>query len=51
VCEGVDWIGGSGLGPVVGSCEHGTDSSGCIKGKKFIDQISNFELLKKDFTP
>jgi hypothetical protein len=27
---------GSGLGPVVCSCEHGNEPSGCIKGGKFL---------------
>jgi hypothetical protein len=28
---------GSGQGPVVGSCENGHESSGSIKGRKFLD--------------
>jgi len=28
---------GSGVGPVAGSCEHGNESLGSIKGGKFLD--------------
>jgi hypothetical protein len=28
---------GSGLGPLVGSCEHGNEPSGSIKGGEFFD--------------
>jgi hypothetical protein len=27
----------SGQGPVVGSCEHGTEPSGSLNGKEFLD--------------
>jgi hypothetical protein len=30
----------SGYGPVVGSCEHGNEPSGFIKGEKFRDYVS-----------
>jgi len=32
-------------------CEHGNESSGCIKGREFIDQLSNYKLLKNDCAP
>jgi len=32
----------------VGSCEHGNEPSGSIKGGGFIDYLSNCQLLKKD---
>jgi hypothetical protein len=28
---------GSGWGPVAGSCEHGNEPSGSIKGREFLD--------------
>jgi len=28
---------GSGQGPVAGSCEHGNEPSGFIKGREFLD--------------
>jgi len=36
------------MGPVAVSCEHGNEPSGSIKGAKFLDQLSNYQLLKKD---
>jgi hypothetical protein len=33
---------GSGLGPLVGSYEHGNESSVSIKGKRFLDQLSDY---------
>jgi hypothetical protein len=38
----VDWIHLT----VAGSCE-----DGFIKGGEFLDQLSNFQLIKKDFGP
>jgi hypothetical protein len=35
-------------GPVVGSCEHGNEPLSFIKGGEFIDQLSDYELFKKD---
>jgi hypothetical protein len=31
-----------GYGPVAGSCEHGNESSGSIKGRKFLDLLSDY---------
>jgi hypothetical protein len=31
-----------------GSCEHGDEHSGSIKGKVFFEKISNYKLLKLD---
>jgi hypothetical protein len=31
---------------VAGSCEHGNESSGFIKGREFFDQMSGCQLLK-----
>jgi hypothetical protein len=39
---------GSGQGPMAGSCEHDSEPSGCMKGRKFPDQISDDQFLKKD---
>jgi len=47
---GVD-ASGSGEGPVVDSCEHGNESSGFTKGDKFLYQLSDYQLLKKDYAP
>jgi hypothetical protein len=33
---------------VSGFCEHGDELSGFIKGKRFLDQLSDWYLLKKE---
>jgi len=33
--------------PVAGPCESGNEFSGSIKGEEFLDQLSNYLLLKK----
>jgi len=33
---------------VVGSCEHSSESWGAIKGEGFLDQLSDYQLVKKD---
>jgi hypothetical protein len=33
------------------SCEHGNESSGSIKGGKFLDHLSYHQLVKKDAVP
>jgi len=33
---------------VVGSCEHGNETSGSVKGREFLDYLSNYYNLKKD---
>jgi hypothetical protein len=33
---------GSGYGPVAGSCEHGNELSGSIKGEKLLDQLCDY---------
>jgi hypothetical protein len=33
---------------VAGSCEHGNEPSGTVKGGEFRGQLSNCQLLKKD---
>jgi hypothetical protein len=38
-------------GPVAGSPEHGNEPSGSIKGGKFLDQLSDRQLLNKDSAP
>jgi hypothetical protein len=38
----------AGQGPAAGFCEHGNEPSGSIKGWEFLDQLSNYKLLKKD---
>lgn len=32
---------------MVGSCEHGNETSGFIKGKEFLDWLSDYQFLKK----
>jgi hypothetical protein len=32
-----------------GSCEHGNEPSGSIKGVEFLDWLSDCKLLKKDY--
>jgi hypothetical protein len=34
----------------MGSCEHGNEPLGSIKGSEFFDQLSNCQFLKKDCT-
>jgi hypothetical protein len=36
------------MGPVTDSCEHGDGPLGFIKGGKFLDWLSDYQLLKKD---
>jgi hypothetical protein len=42
---------GSGQGPVAGCCKHDNESSASIRGGKFLDQLSDYQLLKKDSAP
>jgi hypothetical protein len=35
-------------GPVAGSYEHGNGPSGSIKGRQFLDQLSDFQYFKND---
>jgi hypothetical protein len=42
---------GSGYRQVVGSCEYGNESSGSIKGREFLDQLSDYQILTKDYAP
>jgi len=41
----------TGYGPVAGFCEHGNEPSGSIKSGKFLDQLSDCQLLKKHSAP
>jgi hypothetical protein len=36
---------------MAGSCERGNEPSGSTKGSVFLDQLSNYQLLKSDSTP
>jgi hypothetical protein len=36
-------------GPVVGSCEHGSEPSGSIKGREFLDWLSDCWHLMEDW--
>jgi hypothetical protein len=42
-------ISGSEQGPVVGSCEQNNEPLGSIKGREFLDYLSDYWLLEKDF--
>jgi len=42
---------GSGEDLVVGSCQHGNEPSGCIKDGEFLDQLSDYQLLKYNSAP
>jgi hypothetical protein len=46
------WVDSSGSAwdPMVGCCEHTNESSACMKGARFLDQLSNYQFLK-DFDP
>jgi hypothetical protein len=39
---------GSGYGLVARFCEHGYEPSGSIKGREFLDHLSDCQLLKED---
>jgi hypothetical protein len=39
-------LSGSEQGQVVGSCEHGNEPSAYIQGGEFLDQLSDWYLLK-----
>jgi hypothetical protein len=34
---------------VAGSCEHGNEPSGSIKGGEFLDQLSDYNVLMWDY--
>jgi hypothetical protein len=42
---------GSGQGPLAGSCEHGNEPSGSIKGEKFVGYLRDYQLLRKGSVP
>jgi hypothetical protein len=44
--EGVDWLR---IGASDG--EHGNDPSSSIKGKEFLDQLSDYKLLNRECAP
>jgi hypothetical protein len=33
---------------VAGSCEHGDESTGSIRGKIFLEELGDYQLLKND---
>jgi hypothetical protein len=41
----------SGEGPTAGPRENGNEHSGSIKGKIFLNKMSDYELIKKDSAP
>jgi hypothetical protein len=36
---------------MAGFCEHGDENSGYIKGREFLDEYVEYQLLKKDAFP
>jgi hypothetical protein len=38
----------TGWGSVAGCCVHGNERSGSIKGREFLGQLSDYNLLKKE---
>jgi len=42
---------GSRHSAVTGFSEHGNETSGSIKEGDFLDQLSDYQLLKKEFVP
>jgi hypothetical protein len=36
---------------VEGCCEHGNEPSGSVKGETFLEEISDYQLLRKDSVP
>lgn len=38
-------------GSMVGLCESGNGHSDSINGTQFLDQLNDYELLKKNFSP
>jgi hypothetical protein len=39
------------IGSGAGSCEHGREISGCTKDGRFLDLLSDYQLLKKSSAP
>jgi hypothetical protein len=50
-CHGVVWVQPTGCSPVTGSCEHVNEHSCSIKVGKFLEQLSDYQLLKKKSEP
>jgi hypothetical protein len=43
-CGGMDWI-------QLAQSKHDNEPTGCIKGREFLDQLSDYLLLKKNSSP
>jgi hypothetical protein len=41
----------SGYGPVAGSCEHGNETLGSLKGGEVLDELNDYHLWKENSTP
>jgi hypothetical protein len=41
----------SGQGPIAGSCEYDNEHPHSFKGREFIDQLGEYQLLKKGSAP
>jgi hypothetical protein len=48
ICVAVDWL-RLAEGPVAGSCKHGNETSGSVKRGKFLEQLSDCQLLKNSY--
>jgi hypothetical protein len=35
----------------MGCCEHNNDPSGTVKGMEFLENVCDYEILKKDSAP
>jgi hypothetical protein len=42
---------GSGFGPMAGCCKHGSEPPGCVRGWRFLDKSSDYELFKRGSAP
>jgi hypothetical protein len=49
--EGANWLIGLRVGQVADYWEHGNDPSGSMKGGGFLEYLTNYKLLKKNFFP
>jgi hypothetical protein len=44
----IGWRTWTGLGPVASSCGRSNEPSGYINDREFLNQLSDYQLLKKD---
>jgi hypothetical protein len=46
-CDVMHWIQRSQDGALLGSCDHGNETSGSIKVETFLDQLGYYQFLNK----